>query len=72
MTNEQKQVVQSKLNDNYVILGFTKSLLNGLSSVCLTKGRHTVVINSLGYDEHFKGKTWKLEIWKVGLYDELL
>ena len=60
MTNEQKAVVDSKLKLGYTKLGVVASILNGLPAYLLTKGRLTVVINSLGFDEHYIGKTWRL------------
>ena len=57
---EQSCVVKSKINSGYEVFGFTKSTLNGLDCVVLNKGNHLVVINSLGYDEHYKGKTWRI------------
>lgn len=60
-TKEQEAVVNCKLNQGYSILGTTVSLTNGLSSVALVKGKHMLVVNSLGYDEHFQGKTWNIK-----------
>lgn len=60
MTNEQEVVVCKKLQQGYKLFGFSTSIVNGLDVVILSKNRHTVAINSLGYDEHYKGKTWKL------------
>ena len=60
MTNEQIAAIESKLKDGYVVFGETTSILNGLKAVMLVKGSRTVVINSLGYDEHTNGKTWRL------------
>lgn len=59
-TELQQRVIQSKVNNKYEILGVTTSLLNGLPAAVLVKARHTVVINSLGYDEHVNGMSWKL------------
>lgn len=60
MTDIQSVVTQTKIKDGYELMGYTTSLLNGLVSPVLVKGRSTLVINTLGYDEHTKGKTWKL------------
>lgn len=60
ITLEQQVVVESKMKNGYELFGTTKSLLNGMPAFVLNKGKHLVVINSLGYDEHFLGKTWKL------------
>lgn len=60
MTNIQYVVTQAKIKDGYELLGYTESVLNGLVAAVLVKGRSTLVINTLGYDEHIKGKTWKL------------
>lgn len=60
MTNIQSVVTQAKIKDGYELLGYTKSILNGELAPLLIKGRSTMVINTLGYDEHTKGKTWKL------------
>lgn len=57
---EQQIVVDCKVKHGYTILGATKSSFNGLLAFVLTKGIHTIVINSLGYDEHYKGKTWRI------------
>jgi len=60
MTDIQSVVTQAKIKDGYELLGYTESILNGLVAAVLVKGRSTLVINTLGYDEHTKGKTWKL------------
>jgi hypothetical protein len=60
MTDIQSVVTQTKIKDGYELMGYTTSLLNGLVSPVLVKGRSTLVINTLGYDEHTKGKTWQL------------
>ena len=60
MTKEQQTVVDVKIHSGYEIVGTSKSINNGLDVFILTKGKHTIAINSLGYDEHYKGKTWKL------------
>lgn len=58
---DQEIVIQSRIKQGYNLLGTTRSLLNGLRAYVLVKNTHTLVINSLGYDEHYKGKTWALE-----------
>lgn len=60
MTDIQSVVTQAKIKDGYELLGYTTSILNGLTAPVLVKGGSTLVINTLGYDEHTKGKTWKL------------
>ena len=60
MTNVQSVVTQAKIKDGYELLGYTTSLLNGMIAPVLVKGRSTIVINTLGYDEHTRSKTWKL------------
>ena len=61
MTKEQKLVIDSKVKQGYTLLGESVSILNGLSVYILIKSRHTLAINSLGYDEQFVGKTWKIK-----------
>ena len=61
MSKIQEIVVQKRLQDGYTLFGETCSLLNGLSAFVLVKGKHTLVINSLGYDEHTHGITWKIK-----------
>lgn len=58
VTNEQKVVVESRLNDGYKLLGITRSMINGLDAYLICKGKHTMCINSLGYCEHYTGATW--------------
>jgi hypothetical protein len=60
MQSVQQVVVSQRIKDGYTVLGESRSYNNGLTVVLLNKGSHTVAINTLGYDEHFKGKTWKL------------
>jgi hypothetical protein len=60
ITDEQKSVVEYRLSQGYELFGKTKSLLNGLDAYVVNKGRHLMVINSLGYDEHTQGKTWRI------------
>ena len=60
ITNEQKAVVEYRLNNGYELFGKTTSMLNGLDAYVVNKGKHLMVINSLGYDEHYQGKTWRI------------
>jgi len=60
MTEIQKVVIDARLIIGYSILGETLSILNGLPAYLIVKGKHTLVINSLGYDEHLPGMSWKL------------
>jgi len=60
ITEVQKLVVEKRIKDGYELLGKTVSTINSLTSFVLNKGKHLVVINSLGYDEHFHGKTWNV------------
>lgn len=52
MTKEQRVVVEHRIKDGYELLGTKPSLLNGLDSYCLVKGPHTMLVNTLGYDEY--------------------
>ena len=52
MTKEQMVVVEHRIKDRYELLGTKPSLLNGLDSYCLVKGKHVILVNSLGYDEY--------------------
>ena len=52
MTEEQKAVVRSRIKDGYELLGTVPSSLNGLDAYCLVNGRHTMLVNTLGYDEY--------------------
>lgn len=60
ITEAQKVVVEQRISNGYELFGTTTSLTNGLASFVLNKGKHLIVINSLGYDEHIQGKTWKI------------
>lgn len=60
ITNEQKSVVEYRINQGYKLFGKTVSMLNGLDAYVVNKGKHLMVINSLGYDEHYQGKTWRI------------
>lgn len=59
-TKEQSCVVEARVKQGYEFFGKTKSTLNGLDAYILKKGKHLIVINSLGYDEHYQGKTWRI------------
>lgn len=61
VTVEQKVVVNHKLKQGYELFGTTNAMLNGMTAFVLNKGRHLIVVNSLGYDEHFAGKTWNIK-----------
>lgn len=56
----QKIVVEAKIKDGYELFGETRSDLNGLQAFMVVKGKHTMVINSLGYDEHYPGRNWRI------------
>ena len=60
VTYEQKVVVEYRISQGYELFGKTVSMLNGLDAYVVNKGKHLMVINSLGYDEHYKGKTWRI------------
>lgn len=60
LTKEQEAVVEYRLNQGYELFGKTSSTLNGLDAYVINKGKHLMVINSLGYDEHYQGKTWRI------------
>lgn len=51
LTNEQEVVVESREKHGYTVIGEGISNINGLKTIILTKGRHRVDINTLGYDE---------------------
>lgn len=57
----QSVVVNARVGMGYEIIGSTTSLLNGGKAIVIQKGRHFMVVNSLGYDEHVQGKTWRIE-----------
>lgn len=59
-TDQQRIVVESRMKQGYVLVGKTASLVNGLTCYIVTKGKHIMVINSLGYDEHVFGITWNI------------
>lgn len=60
VTKTQEVVVKSRLNNGYKLLGKSVSLLNGFTCFVLVKEKHTIVVNSLGYDEHSQGISWKI------------
>jgi hypothetical protein len=55
MTDEQLVVIETRLKFGYVNVGRTRSVINGLMAIVVQKGRHVMVINSLGYDEYSGG-----------------
>jgi len=61
ITEEQKAVCEYRYAAGYEMLGKTISLTNGLAAFVMCKGRHTMCINSLGYDEHYLGRIYKVE-----------
>lgn len=58
ITDIQKVVVERRLTMGYELLGITTAQLNGLSAFVMQKGRHMMCINSLGYCEHYNGRTY--------------
>ena len=58
MTHEQETVINARLSDGYDLLGYSAGSLGTVAVI--TKGRHTMAINCLGYDEHTQGKTYSL------------
>ena len=61
MTHEQQIVVNARLAHGYELLGYSNAISTTGIVAVLRKGSHTLAINSLGYDEHYQGKTYKLE-----------
>jgi hypothetical protein len=60
MSNTQENVLTARLAEGYALLGYSDSVsVSGIVAV-IAKGRHTMAINCLGYDEHTQGKTYKL------------
>jgi len=59
MTDIQRIVVQARKSQGYEILGRVQCSCG--EGILLTKGRHTMVVNVLGYDEHVSGRTYKVE-----------
>jgi hypothetical protein len=60
MTKEQTTVVNARLRDGYTLLGYAGSRVVAGPVAVLSKGRHTMAINALGYDEHIPGRTYRL------------
>ena len=58
MTDIQKIVVDRKIKDGYQKIGVAKSISVSGDVVLLLKGKHTIAINCLGYDEHTGNNTW--------------
>ncbi len=67
MTKEQRIVVAHRIKEGYELLGAKPSLLNGLDSYCLVKGRHTMLVNTLGYDEYVPHHTSLVGLKEVSL-----
>lgn len=61
MTAEQMLVVNSRIKDGYCLIGKSVSIVNGLPLYLLLRSKHLLAINSLGYDEHFVGVSWKIK-----------
>jgi len=61
MTKEQECVVKARTKDGYEILGKAVSTCVSSSVIILQKGKHTLAVNALGYDEHYFGKTWRID-----------
>lgn len=59
-TQEQNAVIEARKRDGYVLLGVASSRSMQGHVVVLTKKRHCVAINGLGYDEHTLGSTWRM------------
>lgn len=55
LTVTQKCVVDYRVKNGYECLGMARSRLNDLMAVVLVKGKHVMVVNSLGYDEYTGG-----------------
>jgi len=60
MNELQQAVCNGMVLDGYVVIGKSKSLVNGLDVILMSKGRHTIATNTLGYDEHTVGKSWRI------------
>lgn len=60
MTKEQTAVVNARLRDGYTLLGYASSHVVAGQVAVLSKGRHTIAVNVLGYDEHLPGRTYRL------------
>lgn len=60
MTYTQETVTNARLADGYALLGYSDSTsVSGIVAVII-KGKHTMAINCMGYDEHTQGKTYRL------------
>lgn len=55
LTVAQKCVVDYRTKNGYECHGMARSRLNDLMAVVLVKGKHVMVVNSLGYDEYTGG-----------------
>jgi hypothetical protein len=60
MSNTQETVLAARLAEGYALLGYSDSVSISGTVAVIAKGRHTMAINCLGYDEHTQGKTYKL------------
>jgi len=58
VTKEQQDVVEKRIEMGYECWGVTNAQLNGLDAFLMVKGSHTMCINSLGYCEHYNGRTY--------------
>ena len=54
-TNEQKVVVENRVKQGYTAYKTEQG------DFLLTKGKHTMCINCLGYDTHVHGVTYKIK-----------
>lgn len=59
-TQQQEVVVAARVADGYVQLGLASSRVMHGHVVVLTKKKHCVAINGLGYDEHTSGACWRM------------
>lgn len=55
MLSAQDVVTESRIKNGYTLVGTARSSVSSGHVKILTKGKHTVAINSFGYDEHFVG-----------------
>ncbi len=58
MLSAQDIVVEAKIKNGYTLIGTARSISSSGYVKILTKGKHTLAINSFGYDEHFIGCTY--------------
>jgi hypothetical protein len=56
--NVQDVVVESRLKRGYTLIGTARSPVSSGYVKILTKGKHSLAINSFGYDEYFIGCTY--------------